>query len=167
MCYVHICVCPRVCAGERGGGRGAHGLSLYCNVPFFFLLLPVIHLSKPKPLSWWGSEEHRHFTSTMTITVPWRWEVSGYNIQSQMWHFLIIDEMAWFFYLFFFYIDCFFIDYFTDWRNKCSMCILTHTRDPCVNIVHLKNNGYNAVCGFDRLCSGCLYGSSSPARVHS
>lgn len=76
MCDAHACVCLCVVWGWA---------IPYHTVPFF--LQPVTHLSTLKPLSWWGSEEHRQFTSTMTITVPWRWEMADYNSQSQMWHF--------------------------------------------------------------------------------
>ena len=46
---------------------------------------PVIHLSAPKPLSWWGSSEHCHLTSTMTIIVCWRWKMADWNDISDNW----------------------------------------------------------------------------------
>ncbi len=82
-CWRETSLC--VCVLGKWGRVVEGWASLYCNAPLF--LLPVIHLSKPKPVSWWGSEEHHHFTSTMTITVPWRWEMAANNSQSQIWHF--------------------------------------------------------------------------------
>ncbi len=135
------CVCVCVLGNWQ---RVVEGWScLYRTVPFL-LLLPVMHLSKPKPR---GSEEHRHFAATVTMTVPWRWEsqVTTANLRCG------ISNNWWN------GVTCF-IDV-RDSIKECRMCTHRHTytHDPCVSNVHLWNDGYDVVCRLDRLYAGYLW----------